>query len=114
MSSDEIDVWYRNEATGGVFGFSLPLPEAIAKQVHAKTLTPCSPEGVPETSAPPVKEADLTGGTGLDDDEDEPGLYPCLECGETAVKGDDGFYTDHCAKHAPKPAATGRGAKKQA
>lgn len=111
MSSEEIDVWYRNEATGGVFGFSLPLPDAIAKQVAAKTLTPCTPEGIPETSAPPAQEADLTGGTGLDDD-DEPALYPCLDCGDTAVKGDDGFYTEHCAQHTPKPATAARSAKK--
>lgn len=109
MSSAEIDVWYRNETSGAVLGFGLPLPAAIAKQVAAKVLTPCSPEGTPETSAPPVKEADLTGGTDLDD-EDEPALYPCLECGETAVKGPDGFYTDHCAAHTPKP--TGRSARK--
>lgn len=110
MSSDGIDVWYRNETTGGVFGFGLPLPAEIAKQVAAKVLTPCSPEGTPETSAPPVKEADLTGGTDPDD-EDEPSLYPCLNCGETAVKDAAGFYTDHCAKHTPKPTG-GRSTKK--
>lgn len=109
MSSDDIDVWYRNETTGGVFGFGLPLPAEIAKQVAAKVLTRCSPEGMPETSVPPVKEADLTGGTDPEG-EDEPGLYPCLDCGETAVKDADGFYTDHCAKHTSKPA--GRGTKK--
>jgi N-methylhydantoinase B/oxoprolinase/acetone carboxylase alpha subunit len=114
MSSDDsIDVWYRHETSGGVFGFSLPLLPAIAAQVRAKVLTPCSPEGVPETSAPPAQVADLTGGTGLED-EDEPALYPCLDCGETAVKGSDGFYTEHCAQYTPKPAATGRGARKQA
>ncbi|QOR55775.1 MAG: hypothetical protein YHS30scaffold324_7 [Catenulispora phage 69_17] len=111
MSSEEIDVWYRHETSGGVFGFSLPLPDAIDAQVRAKVLVPCSPEGAPETSASPVQEADLTGGTGLE--EDEPGLYPCMECGETAAKDADGFYTDYCAKHTPKPAG-GRGAKKQA
>jgi len=108
MSSEDIDVWYCNETTGGVFGFSLPLLPEIEKQVAAKVLTPCSPKGIPETSAPPVKEADLTGGTGLDD-EDEPGLYPCMECGETAAKDGEGFFTDYCAKHTPK-ATTGRGA----
>lgn len=108
MSSDEIDVWYRNESTGGVFGFGLPLPAEIAKQVAAKVLTPCSPEGT-ETSVPPVKEADLTGGT--DPDEDEPALYPCEECGDVAVKNAEGFFTDFCAKHTPK-AASGRGTKK--
>jgi len=97
-----IQVWYRNPSTGGLFGFGLPLPEAIAEQVRAGALIQCDPDA-PELP-PPAQEADLTGGgTGLE----EAVLHPCGTCGEVAVLGADGEYTDRCAKHT-KPVRGGK------
>jgi hypothetical protein len=99
LGSDEIDVWFLNPNTGGIFGFGLPLPEAIAAQVRAGTLIACA--GPDSHGLPPsfVLEA-----AGTDDDgtgEDEAILHPCLECGDTAARV-DGEWLEHCATHAPK------------
>lgn len=103
----DIDVWYQNPDTGGEFGFSLPLPPAVIPQIANGTLVPApSPDGH-ELPLSPSKEADLDGGGGTGDD--DPVLYPCVDCGTVAVKGPDGEYTDHCAKHTPKPVPAGRG-----
>lgn len=108
MATADIDVWYQNPETGDTFGFGLPLPPAIPPQIKAGRLVQCAfPDGH-EPPAPPVPEADRSGSAGPDDDSDDPLLYPCIECGTTALKGKDGQYTDHCRAHTAKPI---RGAK---
>ena len=104
MADDHgIDVWYRNPDTGGEFGFSLPLHPSIGPQIAAGRLVPIAAPGAHELPAVPVSEADGDGAAGTEGE--EPALYPCAECGDVAVKDDQGFYTDHCAKHTPKTTA---------
>lgn len=103
-----IEVWYQNPDVGGVFGFGLPLPGQILPQIKAGNLVRCAgPDGSIRDSAVAVVEADDDGAA---DPVQEAVLYPCGECGEVAAKDADGFYTDHCAKHMPKPTGR-RGAK---
>lgn len=89
MSSDGIDVWYRNELTGGVFGFSLPLHPGVAAQVDAKNLVRCPPPG-----------------DGLNPDDEM--LNVCSDCGSTAAQDADGGWLDQCAGCAKKRAAAAR------
>ena len=94
----DIEVWYTNPDTGGMFGFGYPLPEAIAEQVRAGKLWPCDPDG--HQLPPPTQEADLTGG-GTDPIE-EAVLHPCADCGEVAMRGLDGEYLELCRRCAAK------------
>lgn len=104
-----IDVWYQNVDTGQTFGFGLPLPKQIPPQIKQGNLVRCTgPEGNPHDSAATVLEADEDGAA---DPEQDAALYPCETCGDVAVKDADGFYTDYCVKHAPKPSGGGRGRK---
>lgn len=103
-----IDVWYENPDTGGTFGFGLPLPKQVLPQIKAGNLVRCAGATGSGTrdSAVAVSEAD---GDGAADPGQEAVLYPCEDCGEAAAKDDAGFFTEHCAKHTPKPSR--RGAK---
>lgn len=106
-----IEVWYQNPETGGTFGFGLPLPPSIPPQIAAGRLRECAgPDGgwVAPDSAAAVSEAD---GDGAADPEQEAVLYPCQDCGKVAAKDTDGFYTDHCEKHTPKPTGARRSGK---
>lgn len=103
-----IDVWYQHVDTGQTFGFGQPLPKQILPQIKNGNLVKVAgPDGSIDSAAA-VLEADEDGAA---DPVDDPALYPCETCGDVAVKDADGFYTDHCAKHTPKPSG-GRGAKK--
>ena len=101
----EFDVLYRNPDTGVTFGFDLPLHPGVVVQVAAGRLVPSGAQ----TPAPPDPPADGTGGAGPHV-EDEPGLHPCLDCGNVAARDADGEYADHCKTHAPKtpPARKGK------
>jgi hypothetical protein len=104
----EFDVLYRNPDTNVVFGFDLPLPPGVLTQIAAGRLV----RSGTETPALPDPLADGDGSAGPDDDlEDEPGLHPCLDCGDTAVKDAAGEYTDHCKAHTPKPVPAPRKGK---
>lgn len=102
-ATGDIDVWYGNPETGGVFGFSLPLPPSIPPQIAKGSLVrvdgPDSdiPQEVPPLD--PMADGASGGSTG---DEDDPILHPCQECGNVAVKV-DGAWTEHCGRHQPKP-----------
>jgi len=99
-----IEVWYENVQTGGMFGFGLPLPKQILPQIKNGNLKRVAgPAGTPTNSAVAVLEADEDGAA---DSGEDPAMFPCEECGETAAKDADGFYTDHCAKHTPKPTSS--------
>lgn len=101
-----IEVWYQNPDVGGVFGFGLPLPGQILPQIKAGNLVRCAgPDGGIRDSAVAVVEADDDGAA---DPGQEAVLYPCQDCGEVAAKDDNGFFTDHCAKHTPKPTGARR------
>lgn len=102
------ETWYQNPETAVEFVFDSPLPPGVPYQIDAGRLVEITDPHGPRTSSLPGREADPAGG---EDPDDDPGLYPCLDCGDTAVKDAEGFYTDHCAKHTPKPTA-GRGTKK--
>lgn len=102
-ATDEIDVWYGNPATGGVFGFGLPLPVSIPPQIANGNLVRMDgPDGAPQAFALPDPMADGSGGADLDP-EDDPVLHPCAECGTVAIKV-RGKWTEHCKPHQPKPA----------
>src|SRR6476620_1217742 len=98
------ETWYQNPETGVEFVFTPPLPPGIPYQIAAGRLERIADPDGSQMSSLPVKEADLTGGEGPDDEseQDEPVLFPCLDCDDVAVKGPDGEFTDHCAKHTPK------------
>lgn len=96
----DIEVWYENPNTGGVFGYGLPLPKQILPQIKAGNLVRCAgPDGSGSLdSAAVVSEAD---GDGAADPGQEAVLYPCQDCGEVAAKDKNGYYTDYCTAHTP-------------